>query len=70
MSEETHEDSGIGEETSQGGGSDPLHGQGGEGREKEDATQPLEDESTPGQTQVPAADDDVGGDRGGEDRTD
>jgi hypothetical protein len=70
MTEESHEDSGIGPDTSQGGGSDPLHGQGGEGREKEAATQPLEDESEPGQTQAPAPDDDVGGQRGGEDRTD
>lgn len=70
MTEETHKDSGIGEDTSQGGDSEPLHGQGGEGRAKEDATQPLEGEGEPGQTQVPAPDDDVGGQRGGEDRTD
>ena len=63
-----HEDSGIGEETSQGGGSDPLHGQGGEGRAKEEATQPIGDESEHGKTQMPAPDDDVGGQRGGEDR--
>ncbi len=36
MTDETHDDSGIGEDTSQGGGSDPLHGQGGEGREKDE----------------------------------
>lgn len=70
MTEEAHEDSGIGEDTSQGGGTDPLHGQGGEGREKEKATQPLTEQGNPGQTQVPAADDDVGGQQGGEDRTD
>ncbi len=70
MTEESHQDTGIGEETSQGGGSDPLHGQGGEGRAKEDATQPLEEQGNPGQTQVPAPDDDVGGQQGGEDRTD
>lgn len=68
MTEETHEDSGVGENTSQGGGTEPLHGQGGEGREKEAATQPLKEQGEPGQTQVPAADDDVGGQRGGEDR--
>ncbi len=68
MIDESHEDSGIGEDSSQGGGSEPLHGQGGEGREKEKATQPLEEQGTPGQTQVPAPDDDVGGQRGGEDR--
>ena len=70
MTDETHDDSGIGEETSQGGGSGPLHGQGGEGRAKEAATQPLEEQGEPGQTQVPAPDDDVGGQRGGEERTD
>jgi hypothetical protein len=70
MTNETHEDSGIGEDTSQGGGRDPLHGQGGEGKAKEEATQPLEDESEPGQTQTPAPGDDAGGQRGGEDRTD
>lgn len=64
-----HEDSGIGEDTAQGGGSQPLHGQGGEGREKEDATQPLGDEGQRDQTEVPAAEDDAGGQRGGEDRT-
>ncbi len=70
MTEDTHEDSGIGEDTSQGGGSEPLHGQGGEGHAKEEATQPLEEQGEPGQTQVPAPDDDVGGQQGGEDRTD
>ena len=68
MTDETHDDSGIGEDTSQGGGSDPLHGQGGEGREKERATPPLEEEAEPGKTQMPAPDDDTGGQRGGEDR--
>jgi len=68
MIDESHEDSGIGEDSSQGGGSEPLPGQGGEGREKEKATQPLEEQGKPGQTQVPAPDDDVGGQRGGEDR--
>lgn len=70
MTEDNHEDSGIGEDTSQGGGYEPLHGQGGEGREKEKATQPLEEQGEPGQTQVPAPDDDVGGQRDGPDRTD
>jgi len=71
MSEETTSgDSGIGEDTAQGGGTHPLHGQGGEGREKERATPPLEDESEEGQTQVDAPDDETGGQRGGEDRTD
>jgi hypothetical protein len=70
MHEETRDDSGIGEETTQGGGSGPIHGQGGEGRAKEEATQPLEEQGKPGQTQVPAPDDDAGGERGGEDRTD
>jgi hypothetical protein len=70
MSGETHEDSGIGEDTSQGGGTEPLHGQGGEGKAKEEATQPLEDESEPSQTQTPAPGDDAGGQRGGEGRTD
>jgi hypothetical protein len=68
MSDETHSDSGIGEDTTQGGGTGPLHGQGGEGREKEAATPPLEEEGEPGQTEVPAPDDDAGGQRGGEDR--
>lgn len=68
MTEETQKDSGIGEETSQGGGSGPLHGQGGEGRAKEEATPPLEEQGTKEQNQVPAPDDDVGGQRGGEDR--
>jgi hypothetical protein len=70
MTDETHDDSGIGEETSQGGGSDPIPGQGGEGRAKEEATQPIEEQGVPGQTQHDAPDDDVGGQRGGEDRTD
>jgi hypothetical protein len=70
MTEETHEDSGIGEDTSQGGGSGPLHGQGGEGAAKEQATQPLEAQDKPGQTQTPAPQDDVGGQQGGESRTD
>ncbi len=68
MTEETHEDSGIGEGTPQGDREEPIHGQGGEGRAKEEATPPLEDDSEPDQTQVPAPDDDVGGQRGGEDR--
>ena len=70
MIEGSHEDSGIGEDTSQGGGSDPLRGGEGGGKAKEDATQPLEEQGKPGQTQVPAPDDDAGGQRGGEDRTD
>jgi hypothetical protein len=68
MTDETHDDSGIGEDTSQGGGSGPLHGQGGEGREKEKATPPLGDESDPGRTTAPAPDDDAGGRREAEDR--
>jgi hypothetical protein len=68
MTEETHDDGGIGEDTSQGGGSGPLHGQGGEGRAKEKATQPLEEQGKPGQTEVPAPEEDAGGQRGGEDR--
>ena len=67
MTDETHDDSGIGEETTQGGGSGPLHGQGGEGGEKERATQPLEDQGDAG-TQVDAPAGDEGGQRGGEDR--
>jgi hypothetical protein len=70
MHDQTRDDSGIGEETTQGGGTGPLHGQGGEGRAKEEATQPLEEQGEPGQTQVPAPGDDAGGQRGGEDRTD
>jgi hypothetical protein len=70
MTEESQRDSGMGEDTPQGGGSGPLHGQGGEGRAKEEATQQLEEQGEPGQTQVPAPEDDVGGQRGGEDRTD
>ena len=67
--DETHRDSGIGEDTAQGGGTNPLHGQGGEGREKEKATQPLkggagEDD----QTQHEAPGEDAGGQRGGQDR--
>jgi hypothetical protein len=69
MSDETHDDSGMGEDTAQGGGLNPLHGQGGEGREKERATPPLEhEEAEPSKTQMPAPGDDVGGQRGGEDR--
>lgn len=67
MSDE-HGDSGIGEDTTQGGETGPLHGQGGEGAEKEKATPPLEEAGEPGQTQTPAPADDVGGQRGGEDR--
>jgi hypothetical protein len=70
MSDETHGDSGIGEDTSQGGGSGPLHGQGGEGREKEKATPPIGEDGEAGQTQHDAPDDDAGGQRGGADRTD
>lgn len=68
MAEQGHGDSGIGEDTAQGGGTEPIHGQGGEGRAKEDATPPLEEQGVPGQTQVPAPDEDAGGQRGGEDR--
>jgi hypothetical protein len=60
MNDETHEDSGIGEDTSQGGGSGPLHGQGGEGQAKEEATQPIKQQDKPGQTRVPAPDEDAG----------
>jgi hypothetical protein len=70
MSEETHEGSGIGEDTAQGGGSEPLHGQGGEGRAKEDATQPLTEQGVPEQTQTPAPEDDAGAEQGAVDRTD
>ncbi len=70
MTDEKHEDSGIGEETSQGSGSEPLHGQGGEGKANQEATPHIEEQGKPGQTQVPAPDDDVGGQQGGEDRTD
>jgi hypothetical protein len=35
LTEETHDDSGIAADTSQGGGTDPRHEQGGEGRTKE-----------------------------------
>ena len=69
--DETHRDSGIGEDTAQGGGENPLHGQGGEGREKEKATQPLEGGAgEDDQTQHRAPADDAGGQRGGEDRPD
>ena len=61
---------GIGEDTPQGGGTGPLHGQGGEGREKERATPPLEDESEHGKTQMDAPPDETGGHEGGADRTD
>ena len=62
------DESGIGEDTPQGGREDELHGQGGEGAAKEAATQPLEEQGKPGQTQHDAPDDDVGGQRGGEDQ--
>jgi hypothetical protein len=68
MTEDEHDDSGIGEDTPQGGGSGPLHGQGGEGDANQEATPPIEEHGKPGQTQVPAPDDDVGGQRGGQDR--
>ena len=68
MSDEGHSDSGIGEDTSQGGATGPLHGQGGEGAEKEKATPPLGDQGEEGRTQVPAPAEDAGGQRGGEDR--
>ena len=62
-------DTGIGPDTPQGGDDDkPLEGQGGEGREKEKATPPLADDAESGQTQHEAPSDDVGGQRGGEDR--
>ncbi len=54
MTEETHEEPGIGEETSQGRGTEPLDGQGGEGKENAEATPHLEEQGKPGQTQVPA----------------
>jgi hypothetical protein len=63
------EESGMGEDTPQAGREGELHGQGGEGRAKEAATPPLEEQGKPGQTQHDAPDDDVGGQRGGEDRT-
>ncbi len=69
MTEDEHEDSGgIGEETSQGGGSAPRQDQSGEGDANQRATPPIEEQGRPGQTQVPAPDDDVGGQRGGQDR--
>jgi len=62
-------DTGIGPDTPQGGREDePLHGQGGEGRAKEQATPPLAGDAVPGQTQHDAPDDDAGGQRGGEPR--
>ena len=62
-------DTGIGPDTPQGGEEDePLHGQGGEGRAKEEATPPIADDAEPGQTQHKAPSDDVGGQRGGEAR--
>lgn len=73
MTEESHEDRGIDEETSQGENPEPAAGQGGEGGEgkaNREATPPLKEQAKPGQTQVPAPDDDAGGQRGGEDRTD
>lgn len=60
---------GIGPDTPQGGDDDQLlHGQGGEGRAKEEATPPLSDDAVPGKTQQKAPADDVGGQRGGDDR--
>ena len=67
MDDEKHGDSGIGEDNDQGGGTDPLHGQGGEVRVKERATPPLEDQGD-ARTQVDALADEAGGQRGGEDR--
>ncbi len=62
-------DTGIGPDTPQGGEEDePLHGQGGEGRAKEEATPPIADDAEPGQTQHKEPSDDVGGQRGGEAR--
>ena len=69
MTDETHGDSGMGEGTAQGGEENPLHGQGGEGREKEAATQPIgDDDQIQGQTQHDAPNSDVGSQRGGDDR--
>ena len=60
---------GIGPDTPQGGSEDePLDGQGGEGRAKEEATPPLSDESVPGRTQHAAPADDAGGQQGGDPR--
>jgi len=70
MSEESHDKSGMGEGTPQGDTEETLHGQGGEGRAKEAATQPISDEDQiQGQTQHDAPDDEVGGHEG-PDRTD
>jgi len=67
---EGHDKSGMGEGTPQGDTEEQLHGQGGEGRAKEEATPPLEEQGKPGQTQHKAPADDVGGHEGGQDRTD
>lgn len=64
--EETHENSGMGDEGAEGGGS--IEGQGGEGIDNQQATPPIKEQGVPGQTQVSAPDDDVGGQRGGDDR--
>ena len=71
MTEEPREKSGIGEDTSQGGeGGGPIEGQGGEGDANQESTPPITEQGKPGQTQHDAPDDDVGGQRGGEDGTD
>jgi len=59
MTEETHDDHETEEDPPEGGGSAPAQ-----------STPPLKEQGVPGQTQVDAPDDDVGGQRGGEDRTD
>ena len=66
------DDTGIGEDTPQGGDDGgALKGQGGEGREKEKATQPIGDsDQEDGQTRTGAPADETGGHEGGADRTD
>lgn len=68
--DEREHDAGMGEETSQGGDTGPIEGEGGEGRQNQEATPPIAEQEKTGQTQHDAPDDDVGGQQGGEDRPD
>ncbi|MGI8580300.1 MAG: hypothetical protein ACR2K9_07120 [Solirubrobacteraceae bacterium] len=68
--DEREQDSGMGEDTSQGGDTGPIEEQGGEGRQNQEATPPITEQEKTGQTQHDAPDDDVGGQQGGQDRTD
>lgn len=58
--QDSDEDSGMSEDTPQGGGTEEISGQGGEGAGAAAGTAPIGEQPNPGQTQHDAPDEDVG----------